>query len=83
MERLTAHQTLEILNQQWASAKDISKVAAVGINTARLVLKEIAKQINKEDKLLPKNLIPMEKVIEYFGININYLKKNGKGNKLK
>lgn len=82
MERLTAHQTLEILNQQWASAKDISKVGSVGINTARLVLKEIAKEINKEDKRLPKNLIPMEKVIEYFGININYLKRMERENKL-
>lgn len=75
MERLTAHQTLEILDHQWLSAKDIKKVACVGIGTARLVLKDIAKQINKEDKLLPKNLVPTEKVIEYFGINVNYLRK--------
>jgi len=51
-------------------------VRAVGINKAGEVKKVIIKQV-KEDtgKECPPGYVPTEYVIDYFGININYLKK--------
>ena len=36
-----------------------------------IIKNEIASRIEAEGKRLPNNLVPMEKVIEYFNINLN------------
>ena len=71
-DRLTAKETLDLLNQQWATLSDIQKLAYVGESKARDMTKEIADIANKK---LPKGLYPMAVVKDYLGIDINYLKK--------
>ena len=69
---------LETLANQWATAEDIRIIGCVGKNTASKIKTEIKEEIEKEGKRLPYNLVPMKKVIEYFNIDINYLKKLAK-----
>lgn len=69
---------LETLANQWATAEDIRIIGCVGKNTASKIKTEIKEQIEQEGKRLPYNLVPMKKVIEYFNIDINYLKKLAK-----
>jgi len=79
-QRLTAKETLEILNNQWATTEDIMKLAFVGESKAREMTKEITDIVSKEHKKkLPRGLFPMQVVQEYLGININYLKKIERG----
>lgn len=79
-QRLTAKETLELLNNQWATTEDIMKLAFVGESKAREMTKEITEIVSKEHKKkLPRGLFPMQVVQEYLGININYLKKIERG----
>lgn len=74
---LTAKETLEILDKQWADINDIRKLACCGRDKAREVKKEINTTLAKEGYTII-NKVPMEKVVEYLKININYLKKISK-----
>ena len=80
IQRLTARETLEILNNQWATTEDIMKLAFVGESKAREMGKEIPELVLTQYKTqLPRGLFPMPLVQEYLGININYLKKIERG----
>lgn len=70
---LQADQMLTTLNKQWATIQDIMLVGSLGRNKSRNIKNEIASRIEAEGKRLPNNLVPMEKVIEYFNINVEYL----------
>lgn len=77
-EKISASETLEILNHQWLDTKDIQKLACVGIDKARCIKDAIRKQILDEGKFLPPKLVPVDRVISYLNINISYLKKLAK-----
>ena len=70
---LSADDMLEILNSQWATVQDIMKIGAVGRNKARDIKSKIANEITINGFTLPNNLVPMEKVIDYFKINVDFL----------
>lgn len=70
---IQADEMLEILNKQWATIQDIMKIGALGRNKARNIKNEIERNIIDKGLKLPNNLVPMEKVIEYFKINLDFL----------
>ncbi len=70
---IQADEMLEILNRQWATIQDIMKIGALGRNKARNIKNEIERNIIDQGLKLPNNLVPMEKVIEYFKINLDFL----------
>ena len=70
---LSADDMLEILSSQWAPVQDIMKIGAVGRNKARDIKSKIANEITINGFTLPNNLVPMEKVIDYFKINVDFL----------
>lgn len=74
-KKLSAKETLEILNNQWADIHDVMKLGYIGNNKAQQVMRSIREDIAKNGKTLPNQLVPMEKVKEYFNINVTYLKK--------
>lgn len=51
------------------------KIGSVGINKARLIRNEIEEEIRKSGYVLPKRLVPMEKVVDYFKIDLSFLEK--------
>lgn len=76
---MTAGELLDVLNQQWATVKDIRLIGKCGNNKALKYKKEIADLVKtKTGKECPYGLVPMEYVILYFGINIKFLKKISK-----
>lgn len=75
IKKLSASETLEILNNQWASIEDIMKLAFIGETKARNIANNISIIVSEKDYTLPKGLIPMELLKDYLGINIAYLKK--------
>ena len=79
MKKITASETLELVSQQWATVHDIMKIGNCGINKAQRVKKEIKDKIKIElNKDLPYGVVPMEKVVDYYNININYLRRVSK-----
>ena len=70
---IQADEMLEILNKQWATIQDIMKIGALGRNKARNIKNEIERNIIDQGLKLPNNLVPREKVIEYFKINLDFL----------
>jgi hypothetical protein len=70
---IQADEMLELLNKQWATIQDIMKIGALGRNKARNIKNEIERNIIDQGLKLSNNLVPMEKVIEYFKINLDFL----------
>ena len=70
---IQADEMLGILNKQWATIQDIMKIGSLGRNKARNIKNEIERNIIDQGLNLPNNLVPMEKVIEYFKINLDFL----------
>ena len=70
---IQADEMLEILNKQWATIQDIMKIGALGRNKARNIKNEIERNIIDQGLKLPNNLVPLEKVIEYFKIILDFL----------
>lgn len=75
MTMLSANETLDLIRKQWATVNDIRSLGGTGINKAQTIKKQIKEEIEKTGKKLPHGVVPMEKVVEYYDININYLKK--------
>ena len=80
IKQLNASEMLETMNKYWATRSDMQKLSGKCMQYARNDFNELSEQIEAEGKKLPKNLVPMEKVVEYYHINIAYLKKISKIN---
>ena len=70
---MEAKEMLELISKQYATSEDIKKLAGCGINEARRINNEIKEKL--KDYYLPSYKVPMEEVVKYLNININYLKK--------
>ena len=67
---------LRILSKQWANVNDIKKIAFCGRDKAIIIRNCIAEDIEKNGKTLPiarQKLVPMENVIKYLNINVDYI----------
>ena len=79
MKKYTASEQLQAMASQWATNNDIRIIGGVGLNRAAAIRKEIEQQVIEDGYRLPTYaVVPMEYVINYFHININYLKKLAK-----
>lgn len=75
---MNAKELLDLLNKQWATTNDIMQIGSIGYHRALEIRKAIAKEIEDDNFKLPKAKVPMEHVVNYFKINIAYLKKISK-----
>ena len=83
-EKLSAQEILDLLNLQWADTETVMKLGSIGSNKALYVKKVIRESLENEGYFLPRGLIPMDKLVDYFKINVSYLKKiSGKEKKWK
>ena len=74
MSSITANEILDIACYQWAGTKEIMRIGSIGEGRALKVKREIRDCLIQKGYTLPKNKVPMESVLEYFKINLNYLK---------
>ena len=73
--RLTATDLLQLIDNQWADTKDVMAIGHIGKNQALDIKKIIKTDLEEKGYSLPKNLLPMPAVIEYFKIDVNFLKR--------
>lgn len=72
----SASEQLKAMTSQWANNRSIMIIGGVGLNKATDIRKEIENQIKEDGYRLPRNaVVPMKYVIDYFNIDIGYLKK--------
>lgn len=72
----SASEQLKAMASQWADNKAIMIIGGIGLNKAVDIRKEIEQKIKEDGYNLPRNaIVPMKYVIDYFRIDINYLKK--------
>lgn len=64
---------INFINSKWATVQDIMKIDAVERNKARDIKNEISDEIISSGFKLSNNLVPMEKIIDYFKIHVDFL----------
>ena len=75
---MSANELLSLISKQWASTKDIMNIGDVGYHRALLIKKDIINDLKKNNHKLTYDKVPMELVVNYFEINISYLKRVAK-----
>lgn len=69
----SAKKVLEIVSKQYCNTSDLMVLTHSGKNTCLKIKKQIKEQLESENYYLPKNVLPMDKVVEFLNINISYL----------
>ena len=77
---INATETLELIEKTWADKNDIMKLACCGVVGAKKIKQDLAKELEQEGYKLPSGKVPMDRLVQYLKININYLKRVSKGN---
>lgn len=72
---MNAKKTLELIFKQQCSLSDLIKLTGLGKNSASKLKNEIRIDLVNKGYQLPSKLLPMNEVINYLKININYLQK--------
>lgn len=70
---MSAKETLELISKQWCDLNDLRQLTGLGKNNAMKLKKEIKSYLNNLGYQLPNKLLPMNEVVNYLKININYL----------
>ncbi len=79
---LSASELLKLISEkQWANSTDLMKISGKCRNYADKDKREIIEQLEKQGYRLPRGLVPMDVVVDYYKINITYLKKVANINK--
>lgn len=80
-QKLTARETLKILDSQWITKYEIMKIAFCCDTEAKRHMGNIRKHIEEKGMFLPnKKYVPTVEVISYFNINVSQLKKLAREN---
>lgn len=83
---MKANELLEIISKQWCNTEDLIKITGLGRNTVLKLKKQIKNALNTREYSLPNGLLPMNEVVKYLKIDIDYLEdinsKTIRGNKL-
>ena len=75
----SASEQLQAMTSQWADNSAIKVIGGVGDNIAGKIRQAIQQQTKKDGYRLPRSaVVPMKYVIDYFNIDIGYLKKLAK-----
>ncbi len=75
---INATETLELIKKTWADKNDIMKLACCGEVGAKKIKQNLACELEQEGYKLPSGKVPMDRLVQYLKININYLKKVSK-----
>ena len=77
---MNAHNMLEILSKQWCNTEDLKKLTGLGKNNISKLKTKIRKELMSKGYKLPTKLLPMNEVVNYLKIDIEYLNQIAKNN---
>ncbi len=70
---MSAQETLKLVSQQWCNLQDLMRLAQVGRNSALTIKGAIKNNLEQQGYYVPKNVVPMQEVVKYLNIDIDYL----------
>lgn len=73
---MTYRELYSHINKPWANVKDIQNIASCGKNKASKIRDDIITKILQNGKNVPQakeKIVPMELVIEYLNLDLNYI----------
>ena len=71
---LTAKETLQITQKLWATTDDIMKLGCCGTNKAQKIKNEIRNKMIDEGYAIPRNMVDMKLVMDYFRLDLTRIK---------
>lgn len=74
-KELTADDIVKLMAKVWATTDDIKVLGCVGINRALIIKREIKRRMKEDGMIVPRYLVSMKYVLEYFKINEELIKK--------
>ena len=77
---MNTHDMLEILSKQWCNTEDLKKLTGLGKNNISKLKTKIRKELLSKGYKLPTKLLPMNEVVNYLKIDIEYLNQIAKNN---
>ena len=75
---MTVDETLKLIAQQWCNLADLMKLANIGRNSALTIKSKIKNDLENKGYYVPKNSVPMQEVVKYLNIDIDYLESRSK-----
>lgn len=78
---MTVDETLKLIAQQWCNLADLMKLANIGRNSALAIKSKIKNDLENKGYYVPKNAVPMQEVVKYLNIDIDYLESRSKNMK--
>ncbi len=72
---MNAKETLNLISKQWCDINDLRKLTGLGKNNTLKLKNEIKLELTNKGYQLPNKLLPMNEVVNYLKINVNYLQK--------
>lgn len=70
---MKSDEILKLISKQWCTLEDLKKLTGLGKNSLLKIKKEIRNNLN--NKSIPNKLLPMNEVVKYLNIDIDYLEK--------
>ena len=64
---------LKVISKQWCSLEYLKKLTGLGKNNLLKLKRDIKNNLNNNS--IPNKLLPMNEVVKYLNIDIDYLKK--------
>lgn len=73
---MSAKEIIDIIVKPWCKTTDIAKLVGISNATASRIKSEIERNLKTKGfkRYLPQGMIPTKAVIEYFDIDLEYLK---------
>lgn len=68
---MSTDEILKIISKQWCSLDDLRKITGLGKNNLLKLKREIKKSLNNNS--IPNKLLPMNEVVKYLNIDVDYL----------
>lgn len=68
---MSTDEILKIISKQWCSLDDLRNLTGLGKNNLLKLKREIKKSLNNNS--IPNKLLPMNEVVKYLNIDVDYL----------
>lgn len=68
---MSTDEILKIISKQWCSLDDLRNLTGLGKNSLLKLKREIKKSLNSNS--IPNKLLPMNEVVKYLNIDVDYL----------
>ena len=68
---MSTEELLKLISKQWCSLDDLRNLTGLGKNNLLKLKREIRKSLNNNS--IPNKLLPMNEVVKYLNIDVDYL----------